>query len=132
MKTKQAPPQFPPISRYQFVAGPYQAPVVEFGSTVRDLLHGDVVVVGLTQAPIRWPGFQIRGRHRGLMPILFDGLVRAVVEEPEIAVAHYWGVARGTVFNWRRTIAGCEDSNAVFTALAVLRAKPDFRRRYGY
>ena len=66
------------------------------------------------------------------MPILFDGLVRAVVEEPEIAVAHYWGVARGTVFNWRRTIAGCEDSNAVFTALAVLRAKPDFRRRYGY
>ena len=123
MKTKQAPPQFPPISRYQFVAGPYKAPVG--GDSVRRsaiCYHGDVVVVGMTQAPIRWPGFHIRGRHCGLMPILFDGLVRAVVEEPEIAVAHFWGVARGTVDNWRRIIAGCEDSNAVFTALSILRS----------
>jgi hypothetical protein len=27
------------------------------------------------------------------MPILFDGLVRAVVEEKEVVVGHYWGVS---------------------------------------
>ena len=50
------------------------------------------MVEGMTEAPIPWPGFHCkRGRHKGLMPILFDGLVRAVVEEDEVVVAHYLG-----------------------------------------
>ena len=134
MTAKQAPRRFLPLARHHFVAGPYPVPDVEIGSTVVDKHHGRVVVAGFTQAPICWPGFDLKrcGLHRGLMPILFDGLIRAVVEEPEIDVAHYWGVTRGTVDTWRRIIAGCEDSDAVYIALAVLRADPDFRRRNGY
>jgi hypothetical protein len=33
---------------------------------------------------------------------------------------------------WKRALAGCEDSNAVFAALAVKRAAPAFRKKYGY
>ena len=76
MKSKQAPPSFPPLTQYQFVAGPYEAPDVQIGATVRDLFHGDVVVTGLTRGLIRWPGFETRGLHRGPMPILFGDLVR--------------------------------------------------------
>ena len=81
-------------------------------------------VEGTTDTPIPWPGFHCkRGRHKGLMPILSAGLVRAVVEEDEVAVAHYWGVTRYMVNEWKRALAGCEDSNAVFTALAIKRSR---------
>jgi hypothetical protein len=29
-------------------------------------------------------------------------------------------------------VAGCEDSDQVFTALAIKRADPAFRKKYGY
>ena len=114
-----------------FLAGCYKAPAVSIGSTVHDEYHGDVVVEGFTKTPIPWPGFTLRGHHVGLMPILFDGLVRAVVAESGTAVAHYWGVSRGTINLWRRVIAGCEDPDAVFAVLAGKRVDPVFQQRFG-
>jgi len=64
------------------------------------------------------------------MPILFAGLVRAVAEEEAVVVAHYWGVARNTVVAWKRAVADCDDSNAVFAALSVKRMDPAFRRKF--
>ena len=127
------PVQYPPAYRFNFRAGPYIAPAVEVGTVVHDEYYGDVTVEGLTKTAIPWPGFHCtRGRHKGLMPVLFEGLVRAVVEEDEVAVAHYWGVTRYMVNEWKRALAGCEDSNGVFTALAIKRADPAFRKKYGY
>ena len=125
--------EYPLANGYPFRAGPYMPPSVKVGSTVHDEYYGDVTVEGMTEAPIPWPGFHCkRGRHKGLMPILFAGLVRAVAEEDEVAVAHNWGVTRYMVNEWKRALAGCEDSNAVFTALAIKRADPAFRTKYGY
>jgi hypothetical protein len=124
---------YPPAYRFDFRAGPYNPPAVAVGSTVHDEYYGDVVVEGMTTTPIPWPGFHCtRGRHKGLMPILFVGLVRAVVEEDEVVVAHYWGVTRYMVNEWKRAVAGCEDSNAVYTALVVKRVDSAFRKKYGY
>ncbi len=74
--------KYPSAYRFQFRAGPYTPPTVAVGTAVHDERCGDVTMAGMTDAPIPWPGFHCeRGRHKGLMPILFDGLVRAVVEE---------------------------------------------------
>jgi hypothetical protein len=130
---KQEPTIFPPVKQYSFRAGPYIAPEVPDGTVLQDECYGEVTVAGLTKAPIRWPGFQHSlGLHEGLMPVLCGGLVRAVLEEQENAVAHYWSVTRYMVDKWKRALAGCEDSNAVFTALAVKRADPAFRKAHGY
>ncbi len=116
-----------------FRAGPYKPPRAKVGTTVHDECYGDVVVEGMTKTPIPWPGFHYnRGRHAGLMPILFAGLVRAVAEEDELVVAHHWGVTRYIVNCWKQAVAGCEDSEAVYTALALKRRDPEFRQRYGY
>ena len=137
-KSRKSSPQpaaieYPPAYKFSFRAGPYLPPTVKVGATVHDKYYGDVEVAGTTDTPVPWPGFHCkRGRHKGLMPILFAGLVRAVVEEDEVAVAHYWGVTRYMVNEWKRAVAGCEDSNAVFTALAIKRTDPAFRKKYGY
>jgi len=130
---KQAPTIFPPPSEHPFRAGPYIPPKLKVGSVVHDEYYGDVTFEGMTDAPIPWPGFHCaRGRHKGLMPILCGGLVRAVIEEEETVVSHYWGVNRYMPNQWKRALAGCEDSNAVFAALAIKRADPAFRKKYGY
>ena len=124
---------YPRPSRFPFRAGPYIMPPLDVGKTVQDLCYGKVVVAGLTRSPIRWPGFECsRGLHAGLMPIFTAGLVRAVIEEDEVVVAHYWGVTRYMVNKWKCALAGSTDSNVVFTELAVRRADPAFRRKYGF
>ena len=60
------------------------------------------------------------------MPILFAGLVRAVAEEDELVVAHHWGVTRYIVNCWKQAVAGCKDSEAVYTELALKRRDPEF------
>ena len=94
---------YPAAYGFDFRAGPYTPPAVKVGATVHDEYYGDVMVEGTTNTPIPWPGFHCkRGRHKGLMPILFAGLVRAVAEEDEVAVAHSWGVTRYMVNEWKR------------------------------
>ena len=134
---KPLPPEsvvvYPPPHQFPFRAGPYTPPIVKVGTVIHDEYYGDVAVAGMSKAPIPWPGFhQTRGLHVGVMPILFADLVRAVVEEDEVVVAHYWAVSLYTVNNWKNAVAGCTDSNGVFSALAVKRADPAFRRKYGY
>ena len=124
--------KYPPANRFPFRAGHTPA-----GREAGD--HGPRRVLwrrGVRRHdrhanPLAWLHCK-RGRHKGLMPILFAGLVRAVVEEDEVVVAGCWGVTRYMVNEWKRALAGCEDSNAVFTALAIKRADADFRKKYGY
>lgn len=127
------PPVFPSVLEYRFKAGPYSPPLVNVGVTIHDEYLGEVTIAGTTEALIPWPAhLYSRGRHEGLMPILTGDLVRAVCEEEEQAVAHYWGVTRHMVNQWKAAIAGTSDSNHVFLQLALKRHDPEFRRKYGY
>jgi len=126
-----------PLPPYQFHwrAGPYRAPAVNVGGTLYDEMRGDIAVEGFTEALIPWPAAEYnkgRGLERGLLPILCGDLVRAVCEEDELAVAHYWGVTRYMVEQWKRAISGAKTSDSVFTGLALKRGNPEFRKKFGY
>jgi len=126
-------PVFPPVLQYRFKAGPYKPPLVNTGAILHDEYLGDVKIAGTTDAPIPWPAHNYsRGRHSGLMPVLAGDLVRAVCEEEELAVAHYWGVTRHMVNQWKCAVSGEEASNQVFLKIALLRHDPEFRRKFGY
>jgi hypothetical protein len=120
---------YPPVSKYPFVAGPYTPPKASKGDKLRDLMLGDVEVEGMTDGLISWPGVTYR---KQLIPVLAGDLVRAVCEEDELAVAHYWGISRYIVGRWRAAIAGHTGAALVHTALAIKRRDPKFRRKWGY
>ena len=126
--------KFPPPYQYHWRAGPYRAPAVNVGSVLHDEYRGDVKVEGMSDAPISWPAADYRkGRGEApLLPILCGDLVRAVCEEDELTVAHYWGVTRYMVEQWKRAICGAKDSDGVFAAMAFKRDDPEFRKRFGY
>jgi len=125
--------RFPPPYQFRWRAGPYRAPVVNVGAVLHDEYRGDVAVEGMTDAPIPWPGANYKkGRRESLLPILCGDLVRAVCEEDELTVAHYWNVTRYMVETWKRTLAGANDANGVFIGLTLKRNDPEFRRKFGY
>ena len=72
------------------------------------------------------------GRRESLLPILCGDLVRAVCEEDELTVAHYWGVSYYMVEAWKRSISGAKKSNDVFAGLVMKRNDPKFRKKFGY
>jgi len=126
--------KFPPPYQYHWRAGPYRAPAVNVGSVLHDEYRGDVKVDGFSDAPIPWPAADYRkGRGEApLLPILCGDLVRAVCEEDELTVAHYWGVTAYMVEQWKRAISGATDANGVIVGLAFKRNDPEFRKRFGY
>ena len=126
--------RFPSPQEFHWRAGPYQAPAAKLGATLHDERSGDVTVAGFTEAPIPWPAAEYR-QARGqspLLPILCGDLVRAVCEEDELTVSHYWGVTRYIVERWKEAISGATDPDGVFIGLALKRDDPEFRKRFGY
>src|SRR5262245_16647749 len=81
--------------------GSYSAPAFRYGEEVEDERRGTVRVVGLSSAPIPWPGGQ-QGRRKTL--ILYGALADAVRRESAAAVAHHWGVGHDTVWKWRKAL----------------------------
>ena len=125
--------RFPPPLQFRWRAGPYRPPAYCVGTVLHDEYRGDTKVVGTTDAPIPWPGATYKkGRRDVLLPILCGDLVRAVCEEDEQTVAHYWGVSFYMVETWKRAISGAEDANDVFAGLVVKRNDPKFRKKFGY
>ena len=94
---------------------------------VEDKWLGQVKVDGYTDSPIPWPTTEYRGK---LIPILCGELVRAVIEEQEMTVAHYWGVSKYHVDQWKKALAGTDVSSEVFVKLALLKNDPAFRETY--
>lgn len=125
--------KYPSPLQYRWRAGPYHSPTVNIGVVLHDEYRGNVKVDGFTDAPIPWPGYTYnKGTLTGLTPVLTGDLVRAVCEEQELVVSHYWGVSRHIVNQWKCAIAGATDSNQVAVNLAIKRQSPAFRRKYGY
>jgi hypothetical protein len=89
--------------RYLLLRGPYPAPKCRVGRKLFCLYRRrEVVVSGLTDAPISWP-FTKKTGPTSL--ILCGELVRAVRTESESGVAAHWGVSIATVYKWRKALA---------------------------
>jgi hypothetical protein len=79
--------------------GKYRTPRLRVGQRVRCLVRGEMVITGMTDAPIPWPvGKQDRGR-RSL--IVFKDLAKAIRRESSQAICHWWRVSPGVVCKWR-------------------------------
>jgi integrase len=90
----------PKVDRHALHFGPYAAPKVRIGATVKDAIRGPIVVAGLSKAPIAWPhGARPPGGKPGL--IVYGDLLRALKIESTTAIRHHWGVADSTIWRWR-------------------------------
>jgi hypothetical protein len=83
--------------------GPYSMPPFRDGDAVIDEARGEVVVCGLSSAPIPWPLYRPLGPRP--VPVLCGVLADAVRREPALAVASWWGVSHSTVAAWRKASA---------------------------
>jgi hypothetical protein len=83
--------------------GRYRTPRFRIGRTVFCEVRGEMVITGMTDAPIPWPiGKHGAGRHS---LIVFKGLAKAVPRESNQAVAYWWGADPQTVSKWRRALS---------------------------
>jgi hypothetical protein len=71
--------------------GTYRTPRFRIGQRVRCLVRGEVIITGMTDAPIPWP-IGKSGRRRSL--VVYKGLARAIRREANQAVCHWWGLTR--------------------------------------
>ncbi len=90
--------------RFKLRFGTYETPRFEYGDIVSDEIHGDVRIVGLTDAQIPWCIGQPLNSRSLRVIILFDVLVDAVKQESNQAIAHWWGVSGQTVTKWRKAL----------------------------
>jgi hypothetical protein len=83
----------------------YRTPRVRVGAVLFCEARGrDMIVTGMTAAPVRWPVGRTRGEPGWPAPIVCGGLAAAVRREAAQAVARAWGVSRQTVSKWRREL----------------------------
>jgi len=113
-------------STYRLRAGPYVSPEARIGDTLKDEWASEKVA-GFTEAPIPWPACIHKGK---LIPILTGDLVRAILEEPEGAVAYYFGVTQRCIKLWKQTLSGKTATAEIHVQLALMRRDPEVRRRY--
>jgi hypothetical protein len=91
--------------RFRLLFGPYCTPRFRYGEALRCELRGELVVTGLTDAPIPWPLGRRPGRNeRARSLVLCGDLARAVRRESNQAVAHWWGITPQTVTKWRKAL----------------------------
>ncbi|HWB12682.1 MAG TPA: hypothetical protein VG826_25880 [Pirellulales bacterium] len=88
--------------------GPYRTPKFKYGARVMDEIRGEVEIVGLHDGPIPWPVGKC-GHIRAI--VLYGDLARAVRQEANIVVQHWFGVKHVTVGKWRRPL-GVVPTNA--------------------
>jgi hypothetical protein len=121
--------------------GRYRTPRFRYGRRVLCEVRGEVVITGMTDAPIPWPlGKRGRGRHS---LVVYKGLAKAVRRESNQAVSHWWGVDPQTVSKWRRQLGvgiategtsrlhreTIEEHGEAMRALGVQKARDPARRR---
>jgi hypothetical protein len=83
--------------------GRYATPRFRYGARVQCEVRGEVVVVGLSDAPIPWPVGKPHG-GQGLSLVVYKGLAAAVRRESASAVCDWWGITAQTVSKWRKVL----------------------------
>jgi hypothetical protein len=87
--------------RFRFL-GKYRTPRFRYSRKVLCEVRGEVVITGLTDAPIPWPvGKGDAGRPS---QVVFKDLAKAIRRESNQAVAHWWRVDVQTVSKWRHRL----------------------------
>jgi hypothetical protein len=82
--------------------GKYRTPRFRIGQRVRCQVRGEMVITGMTDAPIQWPvGKHGAGRHT---LIVFKDLAMAVRRESNQAICYWWGVCTTAVWKWRKAL----------------------------
>lgn len=82
--------------------GKYRTPRFRIDQRVLCQVRGEMIVTGITGAPIPWPiGKHGAGQHS---LIVYKDLAKAVRHESNQAVAHWWSIDPQTVTKWRRTL----------------------------
>jgi hypothetical protein len=89
------------LDRFQLLFGPYKTPRFRVGQVVRCQVRGEVRIAGLSDAPIPWP---VCKAGKWLVPVVYQGLAKAVRREFEQAVAHGWGIGKWQVWTWRKAL----------------------------
>lgn len=69
---------------------------------MRCVWRGEVVICGITDAPIPWPIAKLNGRWASL--VVYRGLARALRTESNADVCRLWGVTPQTVSKWRKAL----------------------------
>jgi hypothetical protein len=82
--------------------GTYRTPRFRIGQRVRCLIRGEVIITGITDAPIPWPIGKF-GRGRSL--VIYKGLSKAIRRESNLAVCYWWGITPQTVSKWRKLLS---------------------------
>ncbi len=91
--------------RFKLLHGPYHPPRAHPGEKLICRIRGAVKVGGYTDARIPWPCLSKKGRRGGGRSLIVcGGLVEAVKNESEVAVAYWFGVCIQTVRKWRRAL----------------------------
>ena len=91
--------------RFKLYFEKYETPRFRCGQRVWCHFRGWVKIVGLSDGKIPWPIGRptTLGCGRDSM-VIYHGLKRAIENESNQGVAHWWGVNRGTVSRWRRAL----------------------------
>lgn len=86
------------------IGGPYRAPRCRVGSRLTCARYqGEVIVTGMSDAPVPWPLCRPTGHGRPSL-VLCGDLETAVMTESAAAVMYHWRVCESTVILWRRIL----------------------------
>src|SRR5690606_19888968 len=88
----------------------YRTPWFRYGAMVQYEVRGEMIITGITAAPIPWPVGRKPKRGGPAYLVVYRGLARAVRRESNQAVAHHWGITGQTVTVWRKAL-GIETIN---------------------
>ncbi|MEX1027683.1 MAG: hypothetical protein WD049_06720, partial [Candidatus Paceibacterota bacterium] len=106
--------------RFKLYFGPYSSPRFKYGQTVWCEFRGWTKIIGLSDGKIPWPIGRPKAENPGRDSlIIFRGLKKAIEKESNQAVAHWWGVSRGTVRRWRRALGVARDTPGTQRTLDV-------------
>src|SRR5262245_19233038 len=89
----------PTVAHHQLL-GTYRTPHFRYGAAVTCEVRGEVVITGLSNAPIPWPVAK-RPSSRARAIAVYGDLAQAVRRESATAVAYWWGASHQTVTKWR-------------------------------
>jgi hypothetical protein len=89
--------------RFHLHHGPYRAPDVEPGQTLKCEIRGRLTVGRFSEARIPWP-ISRGSQHGGCSYIICGDLGKAIRCESALALHYWFGVGTATISKWRRAL----------------------------
>jgi hypothetical protein len=75
------------VDKFRLLAS-YQTPCFWFGQRVSCQVRGELIIIGISEAPIPWPiGKSGKGAHS---LVVYEGLAHAIHNESSLAIQYWW------------------------------------------